>query len=310
MERIEQLGAWPVRALWAALALLSGPTFADALDHRSAAVQLLVAVVLWAGWAAALVALLVPRSASLTATRVLVPAGLAAVAWGAALGSPSGLDVVALVVAAAAAALVLSPWFAEAWVDGSAYGPEQRTPLRTPPLLALVVAPATWGVIVAGALAGPLLLAARAWVVGGILVVVGWPLAFAGVRSLHQLARRWVVLVPAGLVVHDPLTMPEPQLFLKASIRRVGPAEDPDSIAGPAVTIEGDVGGRAIVTEDLTAGAAGLALELVLDEPVDLLVRRKGRGNNETLAVDRVLFTPSRPAVVLEGAKARKILVG
>ena len=297
MRWIEQLGAWPARTLWALLAVVSGGTFGDALHGRSSAVAVVAAALLWAGWGAGLVALLVPRSASLTAVRVLVPAAMVAVAAAASAGGhPSTLDVIALVVAALSAMAALAPWVAEGFVDGSAYGPERRTPLRTPPLL-LAVAALSWCVIVAGAAAGPLLLAARSWAAGGIVLVAGWLLAFASVRSLHQLARRWVVIVPAGLVVHDPLTMPEPQLFLRQGIARVGPAHDDDGSA-PA----------ARVTEDLTAGAAGLALELVLREPVELLVRT-GRTKAETRAVDRVLFTPSRPAAVLDAARDRRIPV-
>lgn len=298
MGWIEQLGAWPARTLWALLAVVSGGTFGDALQGRSSAVAIVAAALLWAGWGAGLVALLVPRSASLTAVRVLVPASVVAVAAAASVGGhPSAWDVIALVVAALAAMAALAPWVAEGFVDGSAYGPERRTPLRTPPLL-LAVATLTWFVIVAGATAGPLLLGARSWAVGGVVLVVGWLLAFASVRSLHQLARRWVVIVPAGLVVHDPLTMPEPQLFLRQGIARVGPAHDDD-----------DPAAAAMVTEDLTAGAAGLALELVLREPVELLVRT-GRTEAETRAVDRVLFTPSRPAAVLDAARDRRIPVG
>ncbi len=54
---------------------------------------------------------------------------------------------------------------------------------------------------------GPLALAARAWVPGVLLtaaaVALGW---FLG-RRFHRLARRWLVLVPAGVVVHDHLVL-------------------------------------------------------------------------------------------------------
>lgn len=311
MSRIEAAGAWPARVLWVALALVASGPLGDALHHRSTPVVAVAAVVLWSAWGVGLAALLVPRTTSLTVVRAVVPGGLAATAWAATRhGAPTGLAIASVTVAALAVVAALSPWVAESFVDGSAYGRERRTPLRTPPLLAGLLAPLTWAVISAGAVAGPLLLAAHRWAVGGVLLVAGWPLAYAGARSLHQLARRWIVIVPAGLVLHDPLTMPEPQLFLRAGIRRVGPAEDPATVGAEALTAEGLPAGRAIVTEDLTAGASGLALELVLDEPVELLLRAKGRKATETRAVDRVLFTPSRPLVVLEAARGRKIPVG
>jgi hypothetical protein len=289
--RIEQLGAWPARAGWVALALVAGGCVGDAVDARSAAVRAVVLVGLWAGWAACLVALLVPRDTALTAVRILVPAGLAAVVAATLAGDRVGAsDVAAVALAALTTVAVLTPWFGEAWVDGSSYGPERRFPLRAPAAVAVALAPVTWVVVVAGATVGPLLLAAQQWVPGAVALAVGAPAAWAGVRSLHQLARRWVVLVPAGLVLHDPLTLPEPQLFLRRMVARLGPALADTTAA------------------DLTAGATGLALELDLNEPVDLLVR-VGRGS-ATRTTTQVLFTPSRPRRLLDAAAAARIPVG
>jgi len=300
MGPIERLGAWPARAAWLVLALVAAGPFGAALDGRSTQLVVVVAGALWAGWLVGAVALLVPRSASLTAIRVVVPAGLAALVIALVVAVGHGgdeafglLDAVALGAAVIATLGVAAPWVAEAFVDGSAYGPEQRTPLRTPPVV-LAVAVVTWLAVVAGAAAGPLLLAGGHWVVGAVALLFGWAAAAAGVRSLHQLARRWVVVVPAGLVVHDPLTMPEPQLFLRPMICGVGPAPvDPS-------------GDEAMVTEDLTAGATGLALQLVVSEPVDLLIR-SGRAGNRTRSVHRVIFTPTRPLTVLDAARQRRI---
>ena len=101
-------------------------------------------------------------------------------------------------------------------------------------------------------------------------------------RALHGLARRWVVFVPAGLVLHDPHALVEPVLFPRRSIRRLGPA--------PA-----DAGaGR----RDLTQGALGLALELELAEPVAISPRRADR-TVQVESVGRLLFTPTRPGALL-----------
>jgi hypothetical protein len=296
MATTDRLWTWGPIAAWVVLAALAGPVAGDALDGRSTPVVAVVAAIGWVGWGAALVALLVPRTASLTAVRVLVPAGLAGAVAAAALGDHlGGLDLAAVVVAAVACALVLSPWTADRFVDGSSYGPERRIPLRTPAPLALV-AVLTWAVVVAGAVAGPLLLAAGRWALGGVATVVGGALVVAGVRSLHLLARRWLVLVPTGMVLHDPLTMPEPQLFLRQTMSRLGPA--------PAVDPTPELD-----TEDLTAGASGLVVELVLSEPVELLVHA-GRREAETRPVDRVLFVPVRPAVLVAEGRSRRLPVG
>lgn len=297
------------------LALVAGEPFGRALHGRSTAVVMVTAVGLWAGWAAASVALLVPRSTSLTAVRVLVPAGLAAVVAALVVadrttGAPGigVLDVVALAAATITVVGALAPWVAEGFVDGSAYGPERRSPLRTPGLV-LGVATITWMLVVLGASAGPLLLAARQWLAGGVALVVGAALVVAGVRSLHQLARRWVVVVPAGLVLHDPLSMPEPQLFLRQGIRHLGPARAIALASTGDSGSDGEAGPVAQpIVEDLTAGASGLALELVLTEPVEVLVR-SGRNTGTTRTVDQVLFTPVRPASVLVQARERRIPV-
>lgn len=292
MKTLENLGVWPARVLWVVLALVSGPVMSDALDGRSTAVRVVVLVGAWAGWGAGLVALLVPRSTALTAMRILVPAGMAAALVAVLAGGPiDGFDVAAVAVGALATVAVLVPWVGETWVDGSSYGPEHRLPLRPPPLVGLVLVPLTWAVVLVGVSAGPLLLATRQWLIGLVALIVGGAAAFAGVRSLHQLSRRWVVFVPSGMVIHDSLAMPEPQLILRHMVTNLGPA-----LAGTGAT-------------DLTGGAAGLALQVDLTEPVDLLLR-EGRAGSTTRQATSLLFTPTRPLRVLEAAGRRRIPVG
>lgn len=291
MSRTTLLGPLPLGVLWVLLALVAGGPVGTALDPRSTAVATLAALGAWVGWGAVLVALGVPRTPGLTVVRILVPAGAVAVAVAVADAPSVGArEVAAVALAVVVAAVALSPWVADAFVDGSSYGPERRTPLRLPlPLAALGTL--TWALVMTGAVAGPALLAAGAWPAGVAATLVGWALAAAGSRSLHQLSRRWVVLVPTGLVLHDPLVMPDPQLFLRHGVARLGPA--------PATAPDGTV------TEDLTGGASGLALELVLTEPVELLLR-DGRRSASTRSATRVLFTPSLPGTLLAEARRRR----
>ena len=292
MKTMERLGATPARVLWVLLAVVAAIPVGDALDGRSTAVRAVVLVWLWAGWAGGLVSLLVPRSSALTAMRVIVPAATAAMVASVVAGSETEVgDLVAVAVAALATAAVLFPWVGEAWVDGSSYGSEQRLILRPPALLSYLLAPLTWTVVVAGATVGPLLLAAGEFIVGVPVTVIGGVAVWAGVRSLHQLSRRWLVMVPAGIVLHDHLVMPEPQLFRRHTISLLGPAE---------VETEAN---------DLTAGAPGLALQLDLHEPVELLVRTGGR-SSETRESSSLLFTPSRPVRVMAAAAKKRIPVG
>ena len=239
--------------------------------------------------------MLVPHPLSLTAIRVLTPAALAAAVWATlAGGDPAPSDVVALVATAGVTALALSPLVGDAFVDGGSYGPERRVALRPPTMLLAGPIELAWAVAVVGVVAGPLLLGARQWLVGGIVVVVGWAAAFVAVRSLHQLARRWLVFVPTGLVIHDPLATPEPHLFLRRSVSRLGPATPEDAAASDTV--------------DLSEGAAGLVLALELREPYDLLVSER-RGEARAVPTTRVLFVPTRAAALLAEARDRRLPV-
>jgi len=139
--------------------------------------------------------------------------------------------------------------------------------------------------------AGPLLLAARQWVLGGVCVALGLPVAIVLVRSIHNLSRRWAVFVPAGFVLHDPLALLDPVLFTRRTVTSLRPATVGEGL-------------------DLTQGAPGLALELVLAEPVPLTLMKAGRRTGEPVSGARVVFTPTRPGAVIEEARTRRIKVG
>ncbi|MEO7442631.1 MAG: hypothetical protein ABIW46_03760, partial [Acidimicrobiales bacterium] len=253
---LQRLFPWAMRASWAALPLAMGPSMAAALDPRSRAVQLVSAVLLWGGWAAALAASLVPSPIGLTVLRVAAP-GAPAVAFAAAAaghGSPPAVG-----FASVALALALLPDTAQHFVNAVAYPNERRFPLRTPAPLLLGVAPLAWALCVGPPVAAALLLASRQWVAGAVVAVVAAPLAVLLARALHGLSRRWLVFVPAGVVVHDPIGLADPVLFARRVIAAFGPAE---------------VGTDAL---DLTQRAPGLALQLTLREEVPLIRTTPGR---------------------------------
>jgi len=292
---VSRFHLWPLRVLWLALPVLCGPCLTDALDGRSGPIRLVALVLAYAAWGVGLAASLVPHPLSLTALRTLAPATLAAAIWATlAGGDPSAADVLALVATAGVTALALSPLVGDVFVDGGSYGPERRMALR--PSTALLAGPIelAWVVAVAGAVAGPLLLAAEQWVLGAVVLVVGWAATSVAVRSLHQLSRRWVVFVPTGLVLHDPLSTPEPHLFLRRSVQRIGPATVDDAAAAD--------------TLDLSQGAAGLVLELKLNESHDVLVSER-RGQSRTVDTTRILFVPTRAAALLDEARERRLPV-
>lgn len=291
-------GRWLALALWVSLPLAAGPAFADALDPRSRPVQLVASIGLWVIWAAVVGAALVPRSTTLTAIRIAMPASFAAAGW-AALATPTFAadDVVALTTTLLATIAVLAASTGAVFVNGSAYGDERRLPLRPP--VALLIGPIelAWVVCVAGAVAGPLLLAAGSWIVGAAVLVVGWPAAWFAARALHGLAQRWVVFVPAGFVVHDLMALTDPLLLPRRLVTALGPALADTRSA------------------DFTLGSAGLALQVDLAEPVEVtpVPRRTAPGQRpkpQPARVDSLLFAPTRPGAVLREARRRRLPVG
>ena len=287
-----EVATWLLRALWLIAPLTIGPALGAALDDRSDGVQLVGSVAAWGVWVVVLVALLVPRATSLTVVRVGVPGALAAAVWAAGFeGGDDGVgrSVLAVVAASVATATALSPAVGDLFVNGSAYGAERRFALRCPPVFAALAA-VTWVAVAAGAITGPLLLGAHQWVLGAVATAVGAVVVVAGGRSLHGLARRWLVFVPSGLVVHDPLARPESVMAPRPLIVSLEPArEGADGV-------------------DLTVGAPGLVLELVTSEPIPVTVRRPG-GELVTEEATRILFTPTRAAGVLAEAAARRVPV-
>lgn len=286
---------WLPAAVWVSAPFTVGPALATALDPATRGVQVVASVGSWLAWLVALVATLVPSTVSLTVARIVIPASVPAALWAAAVApEPGWPQAVAPAVAALAAVVVLHPAVGDEWVNGSSYGEERRMPLRPPGPLLLGPIELTWAVVVAGAVAGPLLLAGGMWVPGVVALVVGVPAAVAGARALHALARRWVVFVPAGMVLVDPLTLTDALLAQRRVIAALGPA--------PAGS-----GAR-----DLTAGALGLALELRFTEPQTVVLRPRRAGRSAAAVtpeeLDAVLFSPTRPGAVLREAARRRLV--
>ena len=293
-RRLALAAPWPFRLLWLVLPVLAGPAIADALADRSRSVQVVASTMAWLGWGAVLAASAVPRTVTLTVVRALAPAAVVLCAWAAVASDELASGLVGAVVAVLAAVAALAPATADAFVDGSSYGDERRVALRVPVAMAVGPVPIAWALAGAALVAGPLLLAAEQWVAGGIALGVGVPVVVAVGLRLHLLSRRWLVFVPAGVVVHDPVAMAEPVLLQRHLLRRIGPA-DADAAAGDGAL-------------DLTGGALGLALELQTAEPFTVGLRR-GRETVETPGVRSLLVTPGRPATTLEIADARKLPV-
>ena len=244
----------------------------------------MASVGLWAGWAVVLGAGLVPSAVTLTVVRTIAPGALVVALLAALDGHASPLGIATAAVALMAVMLAET---GRLFVNGASYPNERRFPLRPSAPLLVGVLPLAWVLCVGSPIAGALLLATRHWVIGGLVAAAAGPLVYVLSRSLHGLSRRWIVFVPAGLVLHDPSTLADPVLFRRQTVTSFGPA--PRDSAGL----------------DLTQRAPGLALELALREALPVVCVTPGDRNGRPESPDRLLFTPTRPGAVLAEAARR-----
>jgi hypothetical protein len=287
---------WLVRLAWASLPLTAGSAAGDALAGWSTAPRTLAEVLLWAAWVTSLLALLAPHPIGLTVLRVVAPAFVVLAAIVAVTQSADAAPaVVALVAMIVAAMLVIGlPAVSFACANGVAYGDERRYPLRTPPVLWLGPLPAAPLLVAAGLAGGPLLLADGRLVTGIITLVLGFLVAALAARSLHSLSGRWAVLVPAGLVLVDSMTLPDPVLFPRERILSLGAM--PRRVAPTGAL-------------DLRLGARGGSTTMTLDRPTEMLQTRRGLGSAATAHPSVLCFASVYRDELLATAASRRIRV-
>lgn len=283
---------WVLRGLWVALVVVGGGALDEALADASASTRDVVPWIAFSGWAIAMVAVAVPSVVSLTAARVVVPLAVPASAatWVAGASAVSGAG--ALGLAALAAALVASAELGRAFVQASAYGDEDRFPLR-PPAAYLLAAGLAWAVAGACLLAGAVLVADRSWIAGGVLSVAGIATSAWAWPRWHRLSRRWLVLVPAGLVVHDHVALAETLMIRRPELAglRLAPV-DTEAL-------------------DLTGPAGGHAVEIATTDALTAIVGAGGPvAAGTAVHVTACLVAPSRPGRVLGAAARRRLPVG
>ncbi len=266
--RPERIVVSVVLAAWVVLAL-SSPWQAIA-DDTSRSVSWVLLTWSWLLWTAVGASFLVPSPMSLTIVRIVVPLS---VVVSIAASQPLAVfcSVVALIVCA-------SPLFVDAMVQGGAYGDETRFALRTP-LPYVVPAVIAWALYASSLIGGSLLLAARQYVIGAVLVAAGILLSRTIPQRLHRLARRWLVLVPVGIVVHDHLVLYETIMAHSEKIL--------------SVTRTSEVGEAA----DLTGGVLGNRLTVALTEADKVIlsaITAKTLGTTEALHVKMFCIAPRR----------------
>ena len=271
--RPERIAVSVVLLAWVVLAL-SAPwqTIADDASRSVSWVLLIWGWLLWTGVGASL---LVPSPMSLTIVRIVVPLS---VVISIVASQPIAVfcSVVTLIVCA-------SPVFVDAMVQGGAYGDEKRFALRTP-LPYVVPAVIAWLLYTAALIGGSLLLAAQQYIVGAVLVAIGILLSRTIPQRLHRLARRWLVLVPVGIVVHDHLVLHETIMAPSAKILSVARTSDVGEAA------------------DLTGGVFGERITIALTEADKVILSKitaKALGTTEALHVKMFCIAPRRLTAAL-----------
>ncbi|MEC7844602.1 MAG: hypothetical protein VX594_04375 [Actinomycetota bacterium] len=277
------------RLAWLCLPFAGYGVFDAVLSSRSDPVQITSFIGLWLLWSVVLAVSLIPSASLLTLFRVLVPISVVLTIWGSIESDISFSSVVLLIATSFAASMCLLPTVGFWFVNGSSYGDEIRVPLRPPGPFLLGPIALAWMLIAGTVIFPPLLIASQQFFYGVVCAVVGVICCFFAYRSLSALAKRWLVFVPAGLVVHDGMVVADPFLVRRTAIRNIQPA--PISSQG----------------KDLTLSSIGLALEVSLIESVDLSLQINPLAPPEIVPVDSFLVAPSLTSLTLEEAKRRSI---
>jgi hypothetical protein len=292
---IRPVVVWLLRAVWVTLPVTAGAAAGAALRDWSDATRVTAEVLLWLAWGVGLLATLAPRPQTLTVLRVVAPAFFVLAIVAAVSGKPSTpAAIAALVFTAGATVLASGPDIAVAALNAIAYGDEVRVPLRTPPSLFLGPLPLARAVVVVCIAAPPLLIADGSIPFGVVTAVIAVVLLFLLGRALFGLAGRFAVIVPAGFVVVDRMTLADPVLFPRERVVAIGPA--------PPARAPADV-------VDLRVGATLGSLFARFDEPAVLVRRAGARRGGDTVNADEIRVALVRRTGFLEVAADRNLRV-
>lgn len=267
--------SWILRASWLVLALAA--PWQPLADHGHA-VNVVIIAWAWTLWSLAMVATVVMLPVGLTVLRIIAPTFVVAsvLATMPSLADTTNVTWIAVAASVVSLWMVLSTDVVSDMVQGSAYGDEVRMPLRTP---VPYMAPSflVWATTVAAPITASLLLAAHRWIPGLVVLVIAILLLSVVPRRLHRLARRWLVFVPAGIVVHDHLVLGESFMLRNSSIASVTTTHQPGEEA------------------DLTGGIAGARLVIALNQADKVVVSpitAKTLGTTEGLHVQSFAVAP------------------
>ena len=246
-------GLWWPRTLWAAVAVSGSWSIGDALHDRSALLRQTVVTAWWLVWGVGVVALVVPSALGLTVMRMSGALSCAGAVLSWIGGARPAAGAVFVVCAVICTLFVGGADFGQRCVQASAYGDERRFLLRLPAAfwLPVGVAGLVW---MAAVLATPLLLGSRRWVLGAFVAIAAVVLTRLVLVRFNALARRWLVIVPAGLVVHDQVVLADTLMVPRRDVARIDLAltgTEAADLTGPAAGHAVEIGLTSMVTATL-----------------------------------------------------------
>ena len=237
---------WVARVAWVALALIPSG-IAPTLASHGRSSQVVFTLGAWALWGLGTLAIFWLSPYSLSALRMLAPlatAGLVGFVFASlstyadvALGDVAW-PLVGVAVAVLALVCIFLPTFGSLHVQASAYGDEKRLLLRVP---AAQIAPivVSYVVMVAFPVATLFAAAGEVWWLAAVCLVPTVLIFRVVPKRLHRFSRRWLVVVPAGVVVHDELLLAETFMVRTIAVTRV----ELSATSGEALNLSGDVAG-------------------------------------------------------------------
>ena len=281
-----------MRVIWISLPLICGPSLADSFNDFKLLLRTTVSISLWTFWVLILLSTLIATPISLAIIRIGAPAAAALSLWSALETSGSVSGIIGLAASAIAACVALSAPLGDRFSDGASYGDERRFLLRAPGPVLLLLGPLAWLTSVAGLTVGPILLLNKNFLFGSLISLCGFPLAALASNAIYQLGKRWLVLVPAGILLHDHLSVGDPTLIPRNQLANFSPAK---------------VETNAL---DLSQNSFGLSLEIRCLTPLSMMLRTgTKKTTNETSIVESFLINPVRPNVLLAEAQKRGLRV-
>ena len=261
------------------------------LDDRSDAVQITGTALAWAVWGVVVIASYISHPITLTVLRIGIPVVTGFMIFVAVTQGFSGSQIISAAVSVAVLLLSFSAEIGGIYVQASAYGDEKRFALRPPVVL---VAPILLSTMVAdlSIIALPLLVAVRNWAVAAVALVGLYLSVRYLLPRIHLLSRRWLVFVPAGVVVHDEIVLSINLMIKKQDLAQIQLARDNSAAA------------------DLSALTWGVPLEFSFNKPLDVALSSIGAKHlNSVSAIHAtsIIIAPSRPGAVLTAYKTKNI---